>query len=601
MAEKLIRLDNKHISVDQMTMSIDRVLQCYICNMPGPPSPLIENYLREAKFWHVATIGRGCKLDPKLISALVDRYAVTGSASSTNWGAVCYELLSAIPDNINGGRIEMGWLRDTFLEPNNDSTELERIRYARAYILEMIGDFRAAGELSWGSAVLATLYKEMCKAMRLNKAKIGGCLSLLQSWARFRFPFLRYRVDHPYTFPLIKRWNHSVSYIGIPTPLENIRLVLDQRSEAQFQWTPYEDPAIRAVIPDEFLQNPNPWHVKVALVDYATMEMHQSDRVLRQFGFRQPIPLAPKVFDDEHKVDLQQLHTDWLRYWTHYIKMWEKRHDYIPTREPIIVSELACVPEYMPWFRIHGKPYLLSKDERRRQIRAQRERRGPLNPRRMDDDAGPSIAPTQSVGPIVQPTTPTSQPFQVTLAILGRNSKKKGEGETSIWSLLALIKAFVLVAISGLNPEDIRVDSELVIQLSRSLAIDLGDFKDEVIHTIQAHLVPCDGCEIRGVTGLVHLRSRLLRVNYRSIGCRRMRDRMRCHRGARLSTNPHHLTGFKHFAMCDGNTTAVIILSRWVTLPTPTTRSPAGRTTTPARSWSKEDSNMDPSTTLMWH
>ncbi|MFQ6669894.1 hypothetical protein Gotur_034971 [Gossypium turneri] len=41
--------------------------------MHGPPSPLVENYLREAGFWHVATVGRGCKLDSKLISALVER------------------------------------------------------------------------------------------------------------------------------------------------------------------------------------------------------------------------------------------------------------------------------------------------------------------------------------------------------------------------------------------------------------------------------------------------------------------------------------------------------------------------------------------------
>ncbi|MBA0875533.1 hypothetical protein Goshw_023626 [Gossypium schwendimanii] len=32
----------------------------------------------------------------------------------------------------------MGWLQDTFLELRNDLTEVERIRYARAYILEMI-------------------------------------------------------------------------------------------------------------------------------------------------------------------------------------------------------------------------------------------------------------------------------------------------------------------------------------------------------------------------------------------------------------------------------------------------------------------------------
>ncbi|KAK5784722.1 hypothetical protein PVK06_039249 [Gossypium arboreum] len=176
----------------------------------------------------------------------------------------------------------MDWLRDTFSEPDNDSNELERIRYARAYILEMTGgylmpdlsrnrvhlrwllklvDFRAAGELIWGSVVLAILYREMCGATRPNKAKIGGCLSLLQSWAQFRFPFLRPRV------------NHSASYVGIPTSLEDIQLLLDQRSEAQFQWTPYEDPAIQAVIPDEFFQNLNIWNVKFPLVNYAIVEM----------------------------------------------------------------------------------------------------------------------------------------------------------------------------------------------------------------------------------------------------------------------------------------------------------------------------------------
>ncbi|MBA0628400.1 hypothetical protein Godav_023130, partial [Gossypium davidsonii] len=56
-------------------------------------------------------------------------------------------------------------------------------------------------------------------------------------------------------------WNHLASYVGIPTALEDIRLLLDQRSKAQFQWTPYEDLTIRVVIPDEFFQNPTIWHV----------------------------------------------------------------------------------------------------------------------------------------------------------------------------------------------------------------------------------------------------------------------------------------------------------------------------------------------------
>ncbi|KAG8492204.1 hypothetical protein CXB51_009868 [Gossypium anomalum] len=357
MIRELIRLDHKHISVEQMKM-VSLWIRCYnviFCNIFGPSSPLIENYLREADFWHVATIGRGCKLDPKLISMLIERLrpethtfhlpseecsitledvqlqlglpvdgsSFNGSVQSADWGAICYDLLGAILDNIYGGRIEMGWLRDIFPESGKNLTEVERIQYARAYILEMNGsylmsdlsrnlmhlrwllklvDFKAAGKFNWKSAVLATLYWEMCGATPPNKAKIGGCLSLLQSWAQFRFSYLRPRT-------------YSASYVGIPTALEDIRLLLDQQSEAQFQWISYEDFTIRAVIPDEFFQNLNIWHVKVLLVNYATVEMYQTDRVLWQFGFRQLIPEALEVLDDEHKIDLRQSNMNWPDPW----------------------------------------------------------------------------------------------------------------------------------------------------------------------------------------------------------------------------------------------------------------------------------------------
>ncbi|XP_012481108.1 serine/threonine-protein phosphatase 7 long form homolog [Gossypium raimondii] len=272
--------------------------------MSRPPSPLIENYLREAGFSHVATIGWGCKLDPKLISTLIERWrfethtfhlpcrectitledvqlqlrlsmdksALIGSVQSVDWGPVCYDLLGAIPDNNYGDQIEMSWLRDTFSEPGNDSTEVERIRYAQAYILDMTGgylipdlsrnlvhlrwllkliDFRAVGEFNWGSAVLATLNWDMCGATPPTKAKIRA------------------------------------SYVGIPIALEDIRLLLDQRSEAQ-----------------------------VPLVNYATVEIHQTDKVLRQFRFRQPISVVPKVLNDEHKSN-----TNWLIFWSKYIEM----------------------------------------------------------------------------------------------------------------------------------------------------------------------------------------------------------------------------------------------------------------------------------------
>ncbi|MBA0664025.1 hypothetical protein Goklo_004101, partial [Gossypium klotzschianum] len=93
------------------------------------------------------------------------------------------------------GWIEMVWLRNNFAELAKDSTKERIERYTRAYILQIIEgilmqdksqnlvhlrwllklvNFRGAGELSWGSAVLATLYREMCRAIKPKKIKIGG-------------------------------------------------------------------------------------------------------------------------------------------------------------------------------------------------------------------------------------------------------------------------------------------------------------------------------------------------------------------------------------------------------------------------------------------
>ncbi|MFQ6634636.1 hypothetical protein Gotur_010131 [Gossypium turneri] len=86
----------------------------------------------------------------------------------------------------------MGWLWDTFPEPGNNLTEVERIRYARAYILQMIGGY---------------LMPDLSRNL-VHLSQNRGCLSLLQSWAQFRFPFLRPRVNHdPYTFLLITSFN----------------------------------------------------------------------------------------------------------------------------------------------------------------------------------------------------------------------------------------------------------------------------------------------------------------------------------------------------------------------------------------------------------
>ncbi|MFQ6636851.1 hypothetical protein Gotur_014017 [Gossypium turneri] len=188
----------------------------------------------------------------------VEGSALNGSAQSADWRSICYDLLGAILDNIYGGRIEMGWLQNTFPELRNDSTEVERIRYARAYILEMIRGY-----------FMSDLLRNL--------------VHLSQNW---RLPITTTIMG---SVVLSIFTSSSEPPIYIPTHNE-------------FQWTPYEDPTIQAVIPDEFFQNLNIWHVKVLLVNYAIIEMHQTDR---------------------HKLDLQQTNTNWSVFFSEYIKIWE--------------------------------------------------------------------------------------------------------------------------------------------------------------------------------------------------------------------------------------------------------------------------------------
>ncbi|KAH1047099.1 hypothetical protein J1N35_037883 [Gossypium stocksii] len=171
MVGSLIRLDDKHISVNQLQMVEDQILQCHIRNLLGPPSPLMETYLREASFFHVAYSGWGRKLDQKLKSALVERW-----------------------------RPEM----HTFHLPCNECTiTLQDVQLQLGLPMD-------------GSVVTGSVQ--------------------FTNWGPWQRILLK-RED----YDTLKRTSFRLS---------------------RFEWTPYEDLAMRAVILDEFLVNPNAWHVK---------------------------------------------------------------------------------------------------------------------------------------------------------------------------------------------------------------------------------------------------------------------------------------------------------------------------------------------------
>lgn len=203
--------------------------------------PRMVPYLKQSGFWGVTRIGF-TQLDWHLITALVERWrpethtfhmpggectitlqdiaiqfglpvdgkAVTGSLQH-DWPLLCEDLLGVRPPQpqLRGSRLSLPWLGSHFTKLPLEADEVMIKRHTRAYIMQLIGgflfadksstfvhlmflpllnDFEEAGQYSWGSACLAWLYRELCRASQIDTLEIAGPLILLQVWAWDRFP-----------------------------------------------------------------------------------------------------------------------------------------------------------------------------------------------------------------------------------------------------------------------------------------------------------------------------------------------------------------------------------------------------------------------------
>ena len=145
----------------------------------------------------------------------VDGEPVVGSLLY-DWKVLCEDYLGVRPPEMKGQRLSLPWLAEQFTELPPDADVVSVQRYARAYIMQLIGgflfadksntlvhcmflplliNFDQAGTYAWGAACLAWLYRELCRASNARSLEIAGPLILLQVWAYDRFPILAPQVS----------------------------------------------------------------------------------------------------------------------------------------------------------------------------------------------------------------------------------------------------------------------------------------------------------------------------------------------------------------------------------------------------------------------
>jgi hypothetical protein len=178
---------------------------------------LVERWRQETHTFHLP-VGE-CTITLQDVQVLlglsVEGKAVTINTTHTDLKQLCVELLGRAPADSDwkGSKLKMSWIKENFFPiPDHIADDVVREQYARAYLLLVIGgclfpdnsgsylyasfllllrELNEVSEYSWGSATLAWLYRQLCRASRSGATDIWGPVILVQLWAYERITFTR--------------------------------------------------------------------------------------------------------------------------------------------------------------------------------------------------------------------------------------------------------------------------------------------------------------------------------------------------------------------------------------------------------------------------
>ncbi|KAH9619098.1 hypothetical protein KSS87_014112 [Heliosperma pusillum] len=305
---------------------------CYVPLDADLITALVERWRQETHTFHLPFGEATVTLQDvaMLFGLRISGRPVTGS-SEGGWLNLCVRLLGATPSikAIKGSKLKLTWLHDNFQNVANINSQYQLHCHVRAYLLYLFGallfpdksgstvsliylplleNLDQIDDISWGSGVLACLYRNLCKATKVDCFEIAGPLLLLQLWSWERVSIgrpdiVRSRVPRQagVAYPLGSQVLTGLDPLGCKwlrvqrgfkdhrLGLVVIRDLLDKMVELQFVWQPYTPSVVQHLSPI-CVQDQAEWTVISPLICFEMVEWHFPNRCTRQFGWQQMIP-----------------------------------------------------------------------------------------------------------------------------------------------------------------------------------------------------------------------------------------------------------------------------------------------------------------------
>ncbi|KAK4383196.1 protein MAINTENANCE OF MERISTEMS [Sesamum angolense] len=277
------------------------------------------------------------------------------SKEPVQWQEYCMQYIGFAPEDgaLKGSRLQVKAIIEhiSHVHITPDTPHLTVVQYARAVALLLLGgtmcpdssgnlvsllylakleDIVAARNYSWGSAVLAFLYRELCNASEKGKAVIvARAVGTDLAWSRI--------------IPLCPGLGAPRVHMG-PHQIDNNRVLPGAPYGAM--WNSVE--------------------INMSLDLLCNSGDASSRTVLRQFGMMQNIPDQPDTRDMSlHKITRSnRTGTDWVLQHILYITRWQRRYDTVIQRQPIS-NRRDTDRGYWEWYNNITRHFVSSSTDRR--------------------------------------------------------------------------------------------------------------------------------------------------------------------------------------------------------------------------------------------